>query len=72
MAGITLSQAEAQLQLWLDADAAVSKGQSYTINNRSWTYADADVITAKIDYWQAKVDSLSGNRRRGVSTVVPV
>lgn len=71
MAGITKQQAQAQLQLWLEADAAVAKNQSYTIGTRQWTRADASEITEKIEYWQAKLDSLSGNSRRGIVNVVP-
>lgn len=58
MPGITLAQAQAALQLWLDADAAVSKKQSYSINGRSLTLADARTITDKIDYWSRKVTAL--------------
>lgn len=67
MSGITLEIAQAQLDLWITADQRVAKNQSYTIGNRVWTRADADKITAKIDYWSAKVGELSGTRRRGVS-----
>jgi len=59
MAGITLTTAQAQLDLWVAADAAVSKKQSYRIADRQLTYADAADITAKIEYWSAKVQALS-------------
>ncbi len=59
MAGITLEQAQAQLTVWLEADAKVAAGQSYTIAGRSLTRADAADITAKIDYWNNKVVSLT-------------
>ncbi|MBX9456139.1 MAG: hypothetical protein KL863_09010 [Rhizobium sp.] len=73
MPGITLAQAQQQLQLWLEADAAVSKKQSYSIAGRSMTLADARTITDKIDYWQRKVTALEasatgrGRVRYGVS-----
>jgi hypothetical protein len=67
MAGITLAQCEAQLALWLEADAAVATNQSYSIKDRSLTRADAAEITRKIDYWNGKVQQLtraaSGIRR---------
>jgi hypothetical protein len=67
MAGITLVQAEAQLALWLAADAAVATSQSYSIAGRSLSRADAAEITNKINYWQGKVltltNSLSGRGR---------
>jgi hypothetical protein len=69
MAGITTAQAEAQLSLWLAADAAVSSGQSYSIGDRSLTRADADKITSKIEFWNKQVLRLTrgGIRVRGVS-----
>lgn len=59
MAGITIETAQAQLDLWVAADAAVSKKQSYRIGERQLTYADAADITAKIEYWSGKVQKLS-------------
>lgn len=59
MAGITLEQAQTQLNLWLDADAKVATGQSYEIAGRKLTRANAAEITNKIDYWNGKVQSLS-------------
>lgn len=72
MAGITLAQAETQLGLWLEADAAVANNQSYSINGRSLTRADAATISEKIDFWQAKVSILSrkGTGRGGLRYVV--
>jgi hypothetical protein len=61
MAGITLAQAEAQLALWLDADASVATRQSYSIAGRSLTRADAAQITAKIKYWEAKIQRLTNS-----------
>lgn len=59
MAGITLEQAQAQLNAWVAADMAVSQKQTYRIADRQLTYADAAAITAKIEYWSAKVDALT-------------
>lgn len=61
MSGITLAQAQAQLDLWLAADGAVSKKQSYAIAGRSLTLADAGAISEKIDYWSRKVAALSAS-----------
>lgn len=74
MAGITLAQAQAQLDTWLAADMAVSKKQSYRLGDRQLTFADAADITAKIDYWSAKVQQLSlaaSGRGRRTRTIVP-
>ena len=72
MAGITLAQAQARLDLWLEADAGVATSQSYEIETgngrRKLTRADAEQIRKNIDYWQAKVTALTpaaaGGRRR--------
>ena len=74
MAGITLANAEAQLALWLAADAAVATGQEYTIAGRTLKRADAAEITNKIDYWNGQVQRLSaggngGMRVRGITPV---
>jgi hypothetical protein len=69
---ISLTQAQTQLDAWLAADTAVASRQSYTVNGRSVTRADAAEITQKIEYWAAKVDALSGTRRRGVARVTPL
>lgn len=59
MAGITLAQAQAQLDLWLAADTAVAGGQSYSIGGRSLTRANAREITEKIQFWERRVIRLS-------------
>ena len=69
---ISLTQAQTQLDAWLAADTAVASRQSYTVNGRSVTRADAAEITQKIEYWAAKVDTLSGTRRRGIARVTPL
>ena len=63
MAGITLAQAEAQLTAWLTADSAVAGGQAYSIAGRSLTRANAKEITAKIEFWDQKVKTLSRGGR---------
>jgi len=59
MAGITLEQAQAKLDLWMAADDAVATGQEYSMGSRRLTRADADVIDKKIDKWERKVLSLT-------------
>jgi hypothetical protein len=65
MAGITLAQAQAQLALWLAADAAVASGQSYAMGEKSLTLANAGEIRKNIDFWLSKCSSLS---QTGAST----
>lgn len=72
MAGITLAQAQAQLDTWLTANSAVASGQEYEIDTgsgrRRLRRADAAEIRQQIDYWDGKVKSLTpasgGGRRR--------
>lgn len=67
MAGVTLAQAEAQLALWLAASEAVSKGQSYSIKDRSLSRVDAGEIREQVEYWNNWVQRLTraatGRRR---------
>ncbi len=65
MPAITLVQAETQLALWLAADTAVASGQSYAMGDKSLTRANAAEIRKNLDYWDAKVRSLS---QTGAST----
>jgi hypothetical protein len=71
MAGITLTQAEAALAIWVAADLAVSSGQSYSIGSRQLTRVDAKEITEKLQFWDGKVKELSrgggGIRVRGAT-----
>lgn len=63
MAGITLAQAQAQLDAWLDASLAVARNQSYSIGNRSLTRANAQEIQQQVNYWRAEVERLQGGGR---------
>ena len=65
MAGITLAQAEAQLESWLAASTAVANNQSYSIAGRSLTRANANEIRQQIDYWQGWVTRLQPRSGRG-------
>lgn len=78
MSGITLEQAQAQLDKWLEASLKVAENQSYRLESgesiRWLTRADAAEIRQQIDFWSAKVRALTpsgaGGRRR-VHYVVP-
>ena len=59
MAGITLAQAQAQLDAWLAASLAVSQGQSYSIAGRSLSRADAATIQENVKMWNNKVVQLT-------------
>lgn len=59
MAGITLAQAQTQLDAWLAASAAVATGQEYVIGDRRLKRADAGQIQQQIQYWNGQVQQLS-------------
>lgn len=67
MAGITLVQAQAQLDAWIAASLAVASSQSYSIAGRSLSRANASEINDQIIFWENKVKVLtagaSGRRR---------
>ena len=69
MAGITLTQAEEQLALWIAANTAVASGQEYTIGTRSLKRTDAAEIREQLQFWDGKVKELTrgttGMRIRG-------
>lgn len=71
MAGITLAQAEAQLETWLDASTKVAAGQAVAINGRSLTRADARAIQQQVEFWDRKCKELSGSRKMAVGYVAP-
>jgi len=63
MAGITLAQAQAQLDLYLAAEADVlTSGQTTRLADRQRTRADLAEIRQGIKDWQATVSRLSSGR----------
>lgn len=76
MAGITLAQAQAQLDAWLAASLKIAQSQSYTIQTadgavRTLSRANAQYVTQQIDYWRTKVEALtpvSAENRHGRRT----
>lgn len=65
MAGITLAQAQTQLDAYLAAEIAVLKNQSYKVGTREFTRADLKDILDGIERWSAKVEALSSSRANG-------
>lgn len=72
MAGITLEQAQLQLETYLAAEVAVLANQSYEIAGRKLTRADLYAIQAGVRAWDDRVKSLSsrGQGRRRNRTIV--
>lgn len=67
MPGVILAQAQAHLDAWLAADLAVAGGQSYTLNGRTLTRADARLIKSNIEYWESRVRRLETNTDGGIT-----
>ena len=73
MAGITLNQAQTQLNAYLAAETAVLTGQSYEIAGRKLSRADLDSIQTGITTWNARVVTLTNQaagRSRSRTVVV--
>lgn len=66
-----LQTAKKHLQAWLDAELAVSTGQSYRIGTRQITRADLSEIRKQINYWRKEVARLEGRGTRRVFRAVP-
>jgi hypothetical protein len=66
MAGITLAQAQAQLNSYLAAETAVLSGQSYEIAGRKLTRANLLDIQSGVRLWNDRVVTLT-NKAEGRS-----
>lgn len=65
MAIWTLEEAKTHLKAWLDAEIAVTTGQSYEIGSRKLERANLYQIREQIKFWKAEVQKAeSGDRRR--------
>lgn len=62
MAAITLDEAKEMYRLWLDAEKAVSTGQSYKIGTRSLTRVNVSEIREQQHYWLNKITELESGR----------
>jgi len=62
---ITSTQAQTALDAWIAADLAVAKGQSYSMNGRSLTLANAKEIREQIQCWERRVMAFSNNSSGG-------
>ncbi len=66
---MTLDDAQAQYDVWLKADTAISKGQSYSVDGLSLSRVDASMITQKLNFWQKKINEIidqDSGRQSGV------
>lgn len=70
MSCITLAQAQEMLGLYIEAEKAILKGQSYTIKDRTLTRANLSHVVKERKYWLRMCRSLSGLGSMQVSRVV--
>lgn len=62
MSWITIDEAKANLQMWLEAERTVSTGQSYKIGGRSLSRVNLSDIAERIKYWRNEIDKLESGR----------
>lgn len=69
----TLQTARSRLNAWLEAELAVSTGQSYRLGNKQLTRANLSDIREQIQFWRSEVARLERGNRPGarVMRVVP-
>ncbi|MER2126303.1 DUF6148 family protein [Solibacillus sp.] len=71
----SVAQCNERLQIWLDAEAAIATGQSYTIDNRRLDRANLAQVREQIKFWQnelAKAQAATNGRgRRRTIRIVP-
>lgn len=66
-----LERAKRHLEAWLDAELAISTGQSYRIGTRQLNRANLTEVRKQITYWQREISRLEGKGSRRVFRVVP-
>lgn len=71
MAGITLAQAQTQLDAYLAAETAILGGQEYEIAGRRLRRADLRWVQAGINLWNQRVQTLSRRTGGRSSAIVP-
>ncbi|WP_100406663.1 DUF6148 family protein [Bacillus solitudinis] len=72
MTVINLERAHKHLEAWLEAELAVSTGQSYSIGTRSLTRANISEIRKQVTYWRSEISRLQGRGRRKVMRAMPL
>jgi uncharacterized small protein (DUF1192 family) len=68
-----INTAKTHLQVWLEAELAVSTGQSYRIGSRQLDRADLAEIREQIKFWRNEVARLEAGKKgpHRVIRVVP-
>ena len=68
MPWITIEEARENLTMWLDAERAISTGQSYKIGTRSLSRADLSMVASRIALWRTELEKLE-NGPQGLRVV---
>lgn len=71
MSGITLAIAQARLDLYLSAEAAVLSGQKYEIDGRMMMRANLAEVQAGVNVWNLRVQRLTRRSAGGAVAIVP-
>lgn len=72
MAAWNLDDAKVILKAWMQAELAVTTGQSYTIGTRILTRANLKEIAGRVEFWRGEVERLeNGRTRKKVFRLVP-
>lgn len=71
----SIQEVRDRLKMWLDAEAAIASGQSYSLDNRRLERANLAQVRDQIKFWQKELvkaeASASGRGRRRVTRIVP-
>ncbi|WP_373076108.1 DUF6148 family protein [Fusobacterium mortiferum] len=57
----TEEQCRRHLDMWLAAEEALAKGQSYTIGNRTITRVNASEVSKNIETWADRLERVKGS-----------
>lgn len=69
--GISLDEAQENLELWVEASKQLTTHQSYKLGSRELTLANLEEIESMIDYWERMVDKLQARSNRRAVRVIP-
>ena len=71
----TVEEVKNRLRIWLNAEEAIAKGQSYSIDNQRLERANLAQVREQIKFWQRELvkaeASTNGRGQRRVTRIVP-
>ena len=69
---MTVNEIREHLRGWIEADKAIMRGKSYTIDGLTYTRQDASTIREQINYWSALLKSAMGRGSVSVRYAAPL